>query len=237
VGPGAIGAFLYVLADAASAPAAPEACGAARRLAGVDVSHHQGAIDWKQVKAAGVVFAFARVADGTTVLDERFAENWKGMKRAGVRRGAYQVFRAEEDPEAQAELFIKLVHRLGRPDLPLVADVETDDGQTAERVRAGLGRWLRRVEKRTRRRPIIYTSPSMSELLGDGFGRFPLWVAHYEVECPTVPEGWRRWAFWQHSSKGTIPGISGPVDLDHFAGTLSQLRRLGRASVVVAAEQ
>jgi lysozyme len=109
-----------------------------------------------------------------------------------------------------------------------VADVETADGMSPEEVRARLHRWLRRVERRTHRRPIIYTPPSMSETLGSGFGRYHLWVAHYDVECPRAVSGWRRWAFWQRSQTGRIAGVSGDVDLDAFAGTRADLRRLGR---------
>ena len=86
------------IAPASAAAAEPPDCGVARRLPGIDVSSYQGAVDWKQVKAAGVVFAFARVSDGVDVIDERFADNFAAMKRAGVRRGAYQHFRAAADP-------------------------------------------------------------------------------------------------------------------------------------------
>ncbi len=204
-------------------------CGARRRLAGIDVSKYQGEIDWPRVKAAGIVFAFARVSDGVNVLDERFADNFVAMKRNGIRRGAYQYFRASADPLAQADLFVTTVRRFGRPDLPLVADVETDDGQPPEVVRANLKRWLRRVDRRTRRRPLIYAPPSMGAILAGRFAGYRLWVAHYEADCPTLPDGWRRWTFWQHSSHGRVDGINGDVDLDHFAGSMSRLRRLNRA--------
>jgi lysozyme len=150
------------------------------------------------------------------------------MKRAGIRRGAYQYFRASVDPVAQANLLLKAIRRAGRPDLPLVADVETGDGMAPEDVRARLKLWLRRVERRTHRRPIIYTNPSMSETLGGAFGRYHLWVAHYDVECPRAVNGWRRWAFWQRSASGHVDGVNGDVDLDSFAGTKADLRRLGR---------
>jgi lysozyme len=208
--------------------ASEEDCDVPKRLDGIDVSSYQGDVDWKRVKASGVVFAFARVSDGLDVIDELFPHNFVAMKRAGVRRGAYQYFRASADPEAQAELMVKAVARLGGADLPLVVDVETDDGQKAEELQARLRRWLRRVERRTRRKPMVYTSPSMSQKLGARFGDYSLWIAHYQVDCPTVPEGWRRWTFWQHSSTGKVPGIAGRVDLDHFAGSLAELRRFLR---------
>jgi lysozyme len=203
-------------------------CGARRRLDGIDVSSYQGEIDWHKVRRAGIVFAFARVSDGVDVLDEQFEANFRGMKRAHVRRGAYQYFRASLDPLAQADLLLATVLRLGRPDLPLVADVETDDGADAETLQANLARWLERVERRTRRRPIIYTSPSMGARLGGRFGDYPLWVAHYETDCPRLPDGWARWAFWQRAATGRVRGINGNVDLDHFAGTRGQLARLNR---------
>jgi lysozyme len=205
-------------------------CGAPQRLAGIDVSSYQGAIDWRQVRAAGVVFAFARVSDGLEVVDARFGENFTGMRRAGVRRGAYQVFRASADPEGQADLLLAAVRRAGGADLPLVADVETDDGMEAAEVQARLSRWLVRIERRTRRHPILYTSPAMSDTLGPAFGAYHLWVAHYEVDCPRLPAGWQAWRFWQRSSSGRVAGISGAVDLDSFAGTRAELRRLNRAA-------
>jgi lysozyme len=216
------------LAALASVSAAADPCDPERQLPGIDVSSYQGEIDWKRVKAAGVIFAFARVSDGLAVVDQRFADNYAAMKRAGVRRGAYQFFRASVDPRAQADLLLAAVRPLGLPDLPLVADVETADGMPPEEVRARLTLWLSRIERRTRRRPIVYTSPSMGELLGGQFATHPLWVAHYEVDCPTVPLGWDRWTFWQHSSDGRVPGVSGPVDLNRFAGSLRELRQVGR---------
>ena len=221
-----IGRALAIVLALAAAARAGDDCGAPKRLRGIDVSSYQGEIDWARVKQAGVAFAFARVSDGVDVIDERFAANFAAMKKAGVVRGAYQFFRAGADARAQADLAIAAVRKLGRADLPLVADVETDDGEELDVVRARLAKWLARVERRTRVRPMIYTSPSMGRKLGDQFGAWRLWVAHYDVECPAVPDGWKRWHFWQHSSTGKVAGIAGRVDLDHFAGTLRELRRL-----------
>jgi lysozyme len=223
-------AGILVMQAATTGAGSPDDCGAPQRVPGIDVSSYQGAVDWRQVRAAGMVFAFARFSDGLEIIDERFAENFAGMRRAGVVRGAYQVFRASADPVAQADLLLQALRRAGHPDLPLVADVETDDGMESNEVRVRLSRWLRRIERRTRRRPIVYTSPSMSNILGAEMGMYHLWIAHYEVDCPRLPEGWPGWRFWQHSSSGSVPGVSGPVDLDAFAGTKSELRRLSRAA-------
>jgi GH25 family lysozyme M1 (1,4-beta-N-acetylmuramidase) len=68
----------------------------------------------------------------------------------------------------------------------------------------------------------------MSEALGGLFGAYHLWVAHYDVDCPRLVDGWQRWAFWQRSSSGRVTGVDGDVDLDAFAGTHADLRRLYR---------
>ena len=64
------------------------------------------------------MFAFARVSDGVDVVDARFADNFARHEAAGVRRGAYQHFRAAADPDDQADLLIEAVRRIGRADLP-----------------------------------------------------------------------------------------------------------------------
>jgi lysozyme len=225
-------------ARAEAAKEAPEEaadCGEPARLHGIDVSRWQGEIDWERVKAAGISFAFIRVSDGMAVVDERFERNWAASRRVGVQRGAYQYFRASTDGRKQAEIFVRAVKRNGRTDLPLVADVETDDGQPPEVLRKQLKRWLKHVEKRMHHRPYIYMSPSMGQVLGRHFRRYQLWLAHYETDCPRVPDGWRRWIFWQHSNKGRVDGISGDVDLDQFAGSARALKRLVKRTRVSGA--
>jgi lysozyme len=221
-----------VVALAALAEVAPvegDDCGAPRRLQGIDVSKYQGQIDWPRVKAAGISFAFARVSDGVDVVDETFARNFAAMKVVGVRRSAYQYFRASVDAKQQADLFVKTVRHAGRLDLPPVLDLETDDGQPPEVVRKQAKKWLKRVEKKLGMRPIVYTNPAVAlAVLGTKFRRHKLWIAHYQVQCPTVPAGWKRWTFWQHSAHGRVDGVAGDVDLDELAGTMRDLRRLRR---------
>tara|TARA_B100000683_G_C12168523_1_gene423236 strand:+ start:363 stop:605 length:243 start_codon:yes stop_codon:yes gene_type:complete len=66
---------------------------AAERLFGIDVSHHQGAIDWAKVKAAGVHYCFMKSTEGSTFKDKRFDFNWNQAKAHGIIRGAYHFFR------------------------------------------------------------------------------------------------------------------------------------------------
>ena len=193
---------------------------------GVDVSTYDGVVDWPTVKGAGVDFAFARISDGTTHPDDRFAANWPAMKSAGVVRGAYQYFRASEDPVLQANLVATALTNAGglvTGDLPVVADVETADGQTPAVVETKLKNWLGAVEAATGRKPIVYTSVGTWPVTSNAFAGYTLWVANYGVTCPALPPGWTSWAFWQTSATGTTKGITGKGDLDVFDGTLGDL--------------
>src|SRR5262249_48629238 len=149
----------------------------------------QGRIDWAAVRAHGVAFAFARVADGAGFVDPAFADNWTGMKAAGVIRGSYQFFRPGEDPLAQAAVFVREIEARGglHPGaLPPALDVEVTDGVAAETLRLRAQAWLIQVEAVLGRRPIVYTSPGFWADLdaGPAFGRYPLWLAHWDTGCP-----------------------------------------------------
>jgi lysozyme len=238
-----IGALLVASAAAGCAPgAAPPAerlgsqdeairqCPRRAGVRGVDVSYHQGAVDWPAARAGGVAFAFARVADGRDLVDPAFAANWPGMKAAGVIRGAYQFFRPAQDPLAQAAAFLREIEARGglHPgDLPPALDLEVTDGVPAAEVRARAHAWLARVEETVGRTPIVYTSPGFSEELGAdaAFGRYTLWLAHWETACPALPGPWARFRFWQDATDRAVPGIAAPVDSDWFDGTRAELDR------------
>lgn len=191
---------------------------------GIDVSQHQGTVDWPAVVQAGYVFAFIKATDGETYVDPEFAQNWAGAAAANVLRGAYHFFRAEDSPQAQVELFWNTV--AGNGELPPVVDVEETMGVSAATLISNLTQFLAELQQASGRTPMIYTGPSFWNSLGTtAFGGYPLWVAEYGVSQPTLPGGWSSWAFWQHSESGSVPGIQGAVDLDVFNGPLSALRQ------------
>ena len=91
---------------------------------GIDVSRHQGKIDWKAVAAAGATFAYIKATEGGSHVDQRFPENWSGAKAAGIRRGAYHFFNPRTPVQKQVTLFKSTV-TLGAGDLPPVLDKPT----------------------------------------------------------------------------------------------------------------
>jgi len=194
---------------------------------GVDVSHHQGAIDWKALAVEQFAFAFIKATEGAQNADQLFSRNWPGPKDAGLLRGAYHFFRPSADPRIQANNFLQTVRELSPGDLPPVLDVEVLDNQPPAKVLDDLQCWLEAVELALRRKPILYTGPSFwRSALGNStrFASYPLWIAHYtQASEPSLPGGWKSWTFWQHSDHGRVSGAAGPIDLNRFHGSHADL--------------
>jgi lysozyme len=194
---------------------------------GVDVSYYQGNINWAQVKTAKD-FAIARVSDGS-YLDTKFDQNWAGMKAAGIIRGAYQFFEPGQDPTTQANIMISKMVGFGPGDLPPMLDMEVTGGQSPATITAKIHTWVNKIKAATGRTPLIYTGKYFWDpnVQTNDFATFPLVIAAYvKPNCPNTPNAWNKWAMWQYSSSGSVPGISGNVDMDEFNGTLTDLKKL-----------
>lgn len=191
---------------------------------GIDVSHHQNTIDWNQVGAAGYQFAFIKALEGITSFDPDFQANWAGAEAVGLLRGAYHFYHPDDDPQEQAEAFLS-IYQPSPGDLPPALDIEITDSQSASTIVQGIQVWLSTVAEKVGVPPILYTDPSFWKSLGtQQFGSYPLWIADYGVASPSIPAGWTRWTFWQYSETGSVSGITGTVDLNHFQGSLEELQ-------------
>lgn len=192
-------------------------CAVGPTVKGVDVSKWQQPQDWQAFKANGVEFAFIKATEGTTIVDHMYTRHKVGARAAGLLIGAYHFFHPKYDPKAQAQLFASTV---GACDLGFVMDWETTNGVPSAADQAAGHQFLQTVEGLTKRVPIIYTSPyfAQSLALDPAFAKYPLWVAHYGVKCPLVPQPWAKWTFWQYSDKG--------LDFNLFNGTGADLKKL-----------
>jgi lysozyme len=201
------------------------ACPDGPMLEGIDVSKWQGYVDWSAVADSGIDFAFIRVSDGLNYQDAYFQTNWSEAKANGVVRGAYQFFRSDEDPVAQAQYLLEEMGPLKPGDLPPVCDVETADGQSPATIVDRVQTWLDVVEEALGVKPFIYTSPGVwgSIVHSGAFADYPLWVAHWGASCPSMPTGWSDWVVWQTSDSGSVPGVNGGVDTNLFNGDMEAL--------------
>ena len=126
---------------------------------GVDVSAHQGVIDWPMLAAQGVEFAFIKATEGSGFTDARFSFNVLQARNAGLRVGAYHFFSFESSGDAQADNFIAVVEPFAGM-LPPVVDLEYyagffDDPPAAEPVRAELDALLERLRAHYGVQPIL----------------------------------------------------------------------------------
>lgn len=198
---------------------------------GIDISHHQGEIDWEVLRNNGMIdkypvrFVMIKATEGASNLDRRFKDNFHQAREYGFVRGAYHFWSTTSTGRAQAEYFISNVD-LEEGDLPPVLDVERKPKtQTAEEFKESVLTWLRLVERHYGVKPIIYTyyKFKMAYLSDSVFDAYPYWIAHYYVD---KVEYKGKWKFWQHTDCGRLPGIKGYVDFDIYNGSYYDLMRL-----------
>jgi GH25 family lysozyme M1 (1,4-beta-N-acetylmuramidase) len=216
------------VAGAAAGTAAVLASGGSYAIQGIDVASYQGLPNWTSVKNSGRTFAFTKATEGTTYTNPDFATNWARMKSAGLIRGAYHYGHPGTDPVAQANFFCNVVAPT-HGDLQMALDIETTDGKTPSQVRSWIVAFINQIKARTGRPGIIYTGFYFwRDSAGNGSNlNCPLWLAAYVSDpTPYVPAAWSTWSFWQYTSSGSVPGVSGNVDLDAWNGSLSGLNSL-----------
>ena len=154
---------------------------------GIDISHHQGEIDWQELRDNGLIdkfpvrFIMIKATEGGTLIDENFRDNFYQARENGFTRGAYHFYSVHTPADQQAWHYISTV-RLENGDLPPVLDVEhKPEGQTDEEFKKSVLLWLDMVEEHYQVKPILYTYFKFkTRYLNDSvFDQYPYWIAHY----------------------------------------------------------
>lgn len=189
----------------------------AKTLEGIDVSHHQRAIDWARVAGAGKRFMIAKASQGVAFRDSRFAANVAGARAAGLLVGSYHF--ADGSPVVrEVSNYVQAIAGR-RPGELLVLDFEGPILHIADPV-GWAAQWLGGVAEATGVMPLVYMSRSVthqfnwSRVVRLGAG---LWCAAY-AKAMGSPSHWPFTAMWQYSSSGLVAGVAGRVDLDTFYG-------------------
>ena len=194
------------------------------QVLGVDVSHHQGPIDWPVLAESGAAdFAYIKSTEGRDFVDTRFHENWDGAAAAGVPRGAYHFFTFCAPGRAQAEHFLAIAPPEPGALAP-VADVEFVGNcagyQDLAGVREELEVFLALVEEAWGVAPILYlTADSLERVVGSGMTGYPVWIR--SVFTQPASDDDRHWLLWQFADNARLPGINGPVDRNALRPGLS----------------
>lgn len=191
---------------------------------GIDVSKHQGEIDWQQVAQDGIQFAIIRVGlrgygTGEIVLDEYFEANIKGAKQAGLEVGVYFYTQAmnEEEVLAEANFVLEQIAPYA-VDGPVVYDVERVQADSARmnalnvEERTNLAKLFCQTIEAAGYHPMIYHNMEMGVLMLDlgQLEEYDKWFAYYG-DTLYYPYAY---SMWQYSDKGTVAGIKGNVDLN-----------------------
>ncbi|WP_380167828.1 GH25 family lysozyme [Jannaschia sp. R86511] len=181
---------------------------------GLDVSNHQGPIDWPTVAADDddLAFAYIKATEGETFVDARFAENWAGAEQAGLQRGAYHFFTLCRPGLEQAENFLRTAPPVASA-LPPAVDLELA-GNCSRRpstaaVDAELDAFLAEVEAAWGRDVLLYVGEDWED-------RYPVlersqrprWLVSHVGRPDTT------WTVWQFLWVGRVDGIDGRVDVN-----------------------
>lgn len=190
---------------------------------GIDVSSHQGNIDWASVKAAGINFAIIRVGyrgsqTGALVEDSCFKKNIQGATANGINVGVYFFTQATTEAEAVEEASMALTLCSGY-NLSYPIFVDTENGSGAARAN-GLDKGTRtacvaafcKTIANGGRKAGVYASKSWynNKIDASAFSNYFIWVAQYNTTCNYKG----KYNMWQYSSKGSVPGIKGNVDVN-----------------------
>jgi GH25 family lysozyme M1 (1,4-beta-N-acetylmuramidase) len=215
-----------------SAPAVVPA--AVPQLPGIDVSSHQGNINWASV-APSIDFSYAKATEGTYYTNPDFNNQYEGPYNQGVIRGAYH-FAIPDNSQGQAQADYFINHGGGWSadglTLPGALDIEYNPygaecyGLTQAQMVTWLHNFVNEYAFREGAYPVIYsTTDWWTTCTGNngGFGsNDPLWIANYSASHGgTLPSGWGFYTFWQYADSGSLPG-----DQDVFNGALSQLKAI-----------
>jgi lysozyme len=212
---------------------------------GIDVSHWQGYIRWKQVARSGVTFAVAKATEGTWMVDRWYHRNKARAQKAGVLFTAYHFAnpsRHRNDAIREADWFLKHADLNGSNLLPAL-DLEKSGGLSDAELRRWTMQWMRRVHQKLGVRPMLYTSPGFwtgnvgntTRVARAGFD--VLWLSHWETDRPDVPaRRWdgNGWTIWQWTESGRVRGVEGWVDRNIYSGpklrsmTIREIRHGGR---------
>lgn len=186
---------------------------------GIDVSHHNGVIDWQRVAATKKVgFAYIKATEGYRHPDKRYDDNIEGARKAGIKAGSYHLLTTRFDMRTQFEYFTSIVDRNKQDIIPMV-DIEENKVTrwSRKQLQDSLAKFLRLAEDYYGSEPVIYCSYRFyKQKLAPRFNNSILFLARYSKLPPKLDEDGRTHDIWQFTEHGTVDGIEGDVDLNRF---------------------
>ncbi len=210
--------FLVSIGTIDSKPSNHELSPNRRKYDGIDVSHHQGKINWKLVrKDKNIKFVYVKATQGTGITDEYYLRNIKGARRVGLRVGAYHYLSSRSSVRAQFKKFHRALCQAHQDLIPMI-DVEHEGvrGWSKKQVRDSVELFARLIRKHYGKRALIYSQTHFyNAYLAPHFNHHLIFLGKYSSKHPTIKgKGYHN--IWQYSDRGRVLGIKGYVDLDRF---------------------
>ncbi len=196
------------------------------RMHGIDVSKHQGAIDWQKVKESGVEFVIIRAGYGRTNVDEEFWNNASACVKHNIPFGCYWFIYGVNEAEAiqNADKFHQTICQFkDKITMRVWCDLEYDTDANAKKRGVSLTKDMRTkmviafCERMKQYGYEVgnYANPDYLSTKFNVLSQYPLWLAKYSAN-----KGNYDCEMWQYSSKGSVPGIKGNVDMNYFYGKM-----------------
>lgn len=184
---------------------------------GIDVSHHQGDIDWQMVSKEKIVFVYIKATEGKTYTDPKFHQNIKGAQKAGLKVGAYHFFRMTSGAREQFNHFYSQVGKYKLDLIPMIdVEVPSKEVKSINQVQDSLDVFIKLVTQKYGKKPMIYgTQRSYNTYCAPKYNNLHLYIGRYNTKGPEK-NGKGSYTIWQYSEHGKINGIPKAVDLCRF---------------------
>lgn len=185
------------------------------KIWGIDISHHQGNINWDDVQQELPNFIFMKATEGTSFTDPKFSHNVKEATKRGLRVGAYHFFSYHSSGKKQAEHFLKTVSKTG-VNMPIVLDVEYQTHmKSSEWIKREIREFVNVVKQRTGKLPIVYCeclyyNKYIKHAITE---ELPTWIANFKKRPPC------KYNIHQITNRRRVKGFKGLIDYNEFNGS------------------
>lgn len=184
-------------------------------VVGIDVSHHQGKINWAEVSREKIEFVYIKATEGATYTDPMFHTNIAGALDAEMLVGAYHYFRMTSSATEQFRNFKKAVGGYKMQLVPMV-DVETSDGRPIKQLQDSLDVFIKLLKEEYGCPPMIYgTQRSYNTYCAPKYNNYHLYIGRYGQNAPEI-KGAGSYSIWQYTETAEVKGIPKPVDMCRF---------------------
>lgn len=186
---------------------------------GIDISAHNGDVDFDKVAADNIDFVIIKATEGATFKDRMFVENYRRAVSAGLKVGAYHFFRFDTPGHMQGLNFVNSLQGR-RFDLPVAIDIEEWANAIGQPTHLIMGRLLELIDYLEKHgyKVMLYTNKNgYRRFIRGNFPGYPVWICSLVDE----PED-STWTIWQATHSGRVSGVDHPVDVNAFRGNVTQ---------------